>query len=131
MDEELALAECPIVVPIAERPAALERGQGHVALDGGELERECRHRPGEAGQRLRLETFDVDLDEGGHAVARDQRIERGHRHADAPGPSLALPAGGAVGGCNELRRGGRHRRIVDVELELDLAGTAADRKKRF
>src|SRR5947207_92765 len=72
MDEGLALAKGRIEVRIAERPAALERGQGHVALDGGELKRECRHRPGEAGQGLRLEPFHIDLDEGRHAMAGDQ-----------------------------------------------------------
>src|SRR5262249_50258370 len=41
LDESLALAERGLVVPVAARSAAREAAEGHVALDGGELERQC------------------------------------------------------------------------------------------
>ena len=62
-----------------------------------------------------------------HAVPRDQRIERRHRHAMVLVPVLALPAGRAVRGGDEGVRGGGDGRVGDVELELDGAGVAADR----
>ena len=59
----------------------------------------------------------------------DQRVERRDRHADGSGPGLALPARRAVRRLAEGLRGGRHRRVVDVELELEHARTAADRDR--
>ena len=125
----MALAQGCVVVGIAERRTALDCGRRHVALDGGELERQGCDRPRETGQGLRLETLDVDLDEAWRAMTRDERIERGDRRANAPGPGLPRPAGGAVGRRNERLRRGRHCRVVDVELELDHARAAADRDR--
>src|ERR1019366_10737667 len=92
MNEGLALAEGRIEAGIAERVAMFDTGRRHAARNGGELERKRRHRMRETGQRLRLEAFDVNLDEDRHAVARDQRIERGNRNPDGPGPGLSFPA---------------------------------------
>ncbi len=46
----------------------------------------------QSGQRLRLEAFDVDLDEGGRPCARNQRVERRHRHADGFASSAGPPS---------------------------------------
>ena len=104
------------------KPSAAQRSMPalrEVALDGRELERQRRHRPGQAGERLDLEALDVELDEGGQAMAFDQGVERGQRHAHGLGPALILPARRAVGGLDEGIGGGRHRRIGEIELELD------------
>src|SRR5437764_13814684 len=70
MDEGVALAQGCVVAGITERRTALDCGRRHVALDGGELERERGDRPRESGQGLRLETLDIDFDEAWRAMAR-------------------------------------------------------------
>src|SRR5262249_61122845 len=62
MDQRMALAEHGIEAPIAEGGAMLDARQGHLALDRGELERQRGYRLCQAGKRLGLEAFDVDLD---------------------------------------------------------------------
>ena len=100
-----------------------------VALDRGELERECRNRLRQPGERLGLEALHVDLHEGRHAVFRDQRVERRDADLDAPVPDLALPAFGAFGGLQEVLRRGRDRRVVDIDPHFDLAYRRADRDR--
>ncbi len=55
-----------------------------------------------------------------------KRVERRDRYADGSGPRLPLPTRSAVSGLAECLRSRRHRRIVDVELELEHSGPAAD-----
>src|SRR5262249_15213577 len=62
-DEDQALTQRRTIAAVAERGATLETGARHIALDRREFEREAVGRPRESGQRLRLETLDVDLDE--------------------------------------------------------------------
>ena len=62
-------------------------------------------------------------------MARNQRVERGHRNADGPGPGLALPARRAVRRLQEGLGGGRHRRVVDIELEFNRSLAGADRDR--
>src|SRR5688572_28550467 len=61
MAEALAFAERGVEAREAERGTARQRIKGDVALDGGELEGQRAHRLRQAGERLRLETLDVDL----------------------------------------------------------------------
>ena len=80
----------------------------------------------EAGQCLRLEAFDVDLDEGRHAVARDQRIERRDRNVDGAGPGLSLPAGRAVGGRTKAVDAVETVGLARLSLSATVPGAAAD-----
>src|SRR5499433_3145839 len=61
-DEGQALTQHRPIAAVAERCATLETGARHIALDRREFEREAVGRPRESGQRLRLETLDVNLD---------------------------------------------------------------------
>src|SRR5947209_614651 len=75
----LTIVERTIETRITERRTTRDAGLCHIALDGGELERQSFHRLRQFGQNLCLEAFDVDLDEGRAAMRCDKSIERGHR----------------------------------------------------
>src|SRR5262249_45298556 len=75
VDERMALAQHCVVADVAKLGAALDACGCHVALDGGEFERQGRWGTGQSRERLRLGTLDVDLDEGGRAVPGGECIE--------------------------------------------------------
>src|ERR1039457_4985838 len=113
--ERLALAQYRIETGVAERAAPFDAGARDVALDQGKLERQRLNGLPETGQYLGLETFDVDLDEGGHTVPRDQRIDGRERNTQTLGPGLAFPAGCAGGRGDEIRRHSRDGRVVEID----------------
>src|SRR5262245_15729030 len=76
LHEGLTLAQCRLEAGEAERLAARQRRLRHAALDGRELERQHRDRSRQSRQRFGFEALYIKLDEGGPAMARDQRIER-------------------------------------------------------
>ena len=82
---------------------------------------------GQAGERLGLETFDVDLHEDRHAMLADQRIERRHRDLDAL-VQLCPPSRARLPRLHEIARRGRDGRIVEVDLH-HLARRGADRDR--
>src|ERR1700687_3406591 len=94
--EDLLFADRGIESRVAERTAGFQAGKRDLALNRGELEGKRGDRARESGECLRLVSLDVDLDEGRHSVARDQRVERGHRDRDAVDPLLVPPAGRAL-----------------------------------
>jgi hypothetical protein len=100
----LALPESGVEAGIAKGGAALETGQADMALDRRKLERQSGNWTQQACQRPCLEPLDVELDEGGQAMAIDQRIERGDRDLDRPLPGFAFSTSGATAGGNEIRR---------------------------
>src|SRR5262249_37628886 len=104
-DEDQALTQRRTIAAVAERGATLETGARHIALDRREFEREAVGRPRESGQRLRLETLDVDLDESRHPVPRDQGVKSRKRHHDRFGPALPLPARRTARRTYEIVRG--------------------------
>ena len=65
MDKTLAFSERRIEARVTERVTSVGAFLRDIALDRGELERQRRYRPAQAGQNFRLETLDIDLDEGG------------------------------------------------------------------
>src|ERR1039458_6504294 len=116
MFEALALPPHGIEAGVPERAATFDARKRELPLDQRKLERQSFNRLAKAGQCLGLETFNVDLDEGGRAVGRDQSIEARQRNADALGPCLVLPAGRVGGGRDEIRRYGRDGRIVEIDI---------------
>src|SRR5690606_21588654 len=100
--------------------------QRYVALQGGEFEGEGAHGGGEAGQRLSLEAFHIDLDEVRRAVGRGQCIQRGDGEQDAAVPLLFLPPHGAGGGSHEGLGGGGDGGVGAVQVQPCLARLAAD-----
>src|SRR2546423_2715537 len=126
-DELLRFPDRRVESGVAERAAALEAGNRDVALDRGELERQPLRRLRDAGDRFRLEPLDVDLDEGRHSVPRDQRVERGHRHRDAVGPSFVAPPRRVARGPDEGLRRRAHGRIIEIEVQRQLALASPDR----
>ena len=54
------------------------------------------------GEGFGLEPFDVELDEGRHAVLADQGIERGEWDLERLRPSLPFPTRGAAAGRDEV-----------------------------
>src|ERR1700674_3916872 len=128
VNEGLALAERRIERSVAERRAAVDCGERDVALDRGELERQRLDGLCQAGEDLGFKPLDIDLDEGRHAVVRDQAIEGGHRNPQGCGPGLAFPAVRRTRGLDEILRCGGDGRVVGIELELDHAALAPDRR---
>ncbi len=129
MSPDLLLADGGIEPRIAQRGAAFQASKCQLALDRGEFKGKRGNRMRQSGERFRLEPLDVDLDEGRHAVARDQCGERGHRHRDAVDPLLALPTRRAASGADESVGCGAHRRVVEVEFQHQLALVASDRDR--
>src|SRR5580704_17138080 len=129
MDVGEAFAKKKFERLISDRRAAIDAGAGDVALDRRKFERQRLDRGGEAGERLGLVALDIDLDETRDAVARDQRVERRHRHLDARRPMLAFPAGRAARRRDEGLRGGRDGRIGEIKLEGDRALPSPDRAR--
>src|SRR6266566_5886601 len=127
--QDLLFADRGIELRIAQRGAAFQAHERRLALDRGELEGKRGNRTGESGERLRLESLDVDLDEGRRSMARDQRVERGHRHRDAIDPLLALPTRRTAGSADESLGRGAYRRVVEIEFQHQLALVAADRDR--
>ena len=95
----------------------VEAVQRHVALDGGEFEGECRQRLREAGQHRILEALNVNLGKRRRAEPGDRRIERRARDLDLRIPHLPLPAARAVGGADEIGRGGGDRGVDGVDAK--------------
>src|SRR5262249_56551148 len=95
--ELLALSQGCVEALEAERGTAVETGARHIALDGGELERQRLHRLSQPCQRFGLESLNVDLDEGWLAMFGNQGIKRGRLDLDRLVPDLPLPAGCAIG----------------------------------
>ena len=129
MHQHVALAEHRVEARIAERRAALDAGGRHLALDGGEFERQRRGgRVSPASASASKPSTSILMKAGMpcRAISASSVVTR---HANGPGPGLALPARRAVGGLHERLRGGRDRRIVDIELELDRSFAAADRDR--
>src|SRR5712691_886476 len=127
--EDLLLADRGIEPRVAQRGAAFQAHERHLALDRGELEGKRGNRTRESGERLRFISLDVDLDEGRRSMARDQRVERGHRHRDAIDPLLALPTRRTAGSADESVGRGAYRRVVEIEFQHQLALVAADRDR--
>ena len=92
MLEALALPQYGIEAGVAERAATFDARKRDLALDQRKLERQRLNRLGEAGQCLGLETFNVDLDEGGRAVRRDQRIDGSSTEHGCAWTMLGLPS---------------------------------------
>src|SRR5450631_1507591 len=113
--KRLALSQYRIETGVAERAAPFDAGACDVALDQGKLERQRLNRLPETGQYLGLEPFDVDLDEGRHAMARDQRIDGRDWNTHTLGPGLALPTGCVGGGSDKIRRYSRDGRVVEID----------------
>ena len=59
----------------------------------------------------------------------NQRIQRRHRHRDGFVPTLSFPAGRALRGFDEVARGGRDGRIVDIDLQRNLTRFGTDRDR--
>src|SRR3954470_9295338 len=69
MHQGLAFAERGVEPAIAERSASLDAGEGDITLERRERKRQRWGRVRKPRRGLGLETFDVDLDESGLAVA--------------------------------------------------------------
>src|SRR5664279_2480728 len=72
MFEALALPQYGIEAGVPERAATFDARKRELPLDQRKLERQSLRRLGQAGQCLGLETFNVNLDEGRHAVCPNQ-----------------------------------------------------------
>ena len=79
---------------IAELDAPRQRARRHIALNRGEFKRQRGNGMRQTGQRLSLETFDVDLGERRRAMPFDQRVERRHRHRHRFRPVFRLANAG-------------------------------------
>ena len=128
--EALALPQYGIEAGVAERAAPFDARMRDIALDQGELERQRLNWLPEAGQGLGLETFNVDLDEGGRAMPRDQSIDGSSTEPamrlDQAWPSQpGASAAAAMKSADTVETVGLSR----LTLELDDARLPSDRRR--
>ena len=88
----MGLAQSGIVTVRAKCPTAGHAVDRDSAQDRCEFEGECLEWPRKPGERLGLETLDIDFGENRLAMTFDQLVKGDCRSAESAGPTLATPA---------------------------------------
>jgi len=113
-----------------ERLEPVDAGQCRIGQRREVLERKRGQRLREAAQHRELEPLDVDLHEVRPAVARDQRVQRRHRHAHAAAPAHAAEGRRGAHALRPVCRQRGDRGVARADEQLGLALGLADRHRQ-